>query len=379
MSLVAEAIAGINDGKAGEIELRSAGTPKPEPTPTTTPVEGQTKEPQPNPDIKESVTASNTQPTGEPSKEPQVEPPKVSDEIFFSRLSELTGGKVKSQPDFEGFLKGRDELQAQVEKGLETKFPNERAKWAYELIQQNEGQEVQAAMRTLRALSFSPEGKEAKDVLFEAFLLDPKNSDLTPTKAAEIFNASYDKKYGDMEGDLLKQREHELSVRDAKEAIQKLQNDFKATDERPAQAAKAKEVEESVISAVKGLNGGLKIEFSDKPTENDILNIPTDNPQLLKDLQEQVLNPDQTYNELVSQFNTENGFDYKGLVKEMYERANHKQIRQMAFEQGKKIGRLEKINEARNASNPKGLAALASSGGAGKAKNFEEAWSGAVK
>ena len=301
----------------------------------------------------------------------------LSEDLIFNRLSELTGGKIKSKTDYEELVKQRDELQEQATKGFEPKFKNEREKWAHQLLSQSTGDEIGTAMRTLRALKYEPEGKDKKETLFEAYLLDPKNADLTEQKALEYFNADYEQKYGDIEGNILKQRELDLAHRSAKESILKVQTDFKAVDERPQHQAIAKDIENNVIAAVKSLTA-VKIAFKDNPTENDFLNVALNDPKELQQLQEVIFNPDQAYNEMVAQFETDKGFDFNGLVRKQYIMRNAEKLIKEAFNQGKTIGDLERINKARNATDPKKPSDLGQVAGNKTPQTREEKWAAAM-
>ena len=365
-----------------EIVLKPAGgdrteTPPPVTPPPATPPQNQNSQPPVTP----PASGEPNNPIVEPVVTPKVDTPpaaavvnppvEVADGPFFERLSKLTGGSVKSQAEIEGLLKKQKELEGQVAKGLEIKYPNERAKWAHQVLSNGQGDELQAAARTLRALIYNPEGKDAKDNLFEAFLMDPKNSDLSPAKAQQLFEADYDRKFGDIESDLLKQRDLELANREAKEKILGIQNGFKATEEKPLQ--QAKEVEENVSKAVKELTG-FKLSFSENAPETEILNVALDNPQELQALQESILSPDQAYAELASRFGDEKTFDYKGFAQELYMRQNHEQLRKLAYDHGFKLGQLAKVNEARNASTPKDISQGAGAPAGGAPETLGAAW-----
>ena len=379
MSTAAETIEKMNsspESLAG-IQLRQGGTPPAESaTPPETPPAAAVTPPATTPPV---VTAPAKTPESTPPGQPPAtagdgQDKDIPDDIFYSQLSKLTDGHVKSQEDFKGLIKQRNELLEQAKKGFEPKFANERAKWAHELLSKSGGDELQAAQRTIRALAYNPEGKDGKDTLFEKFLLDPKNSDLSPAKALEYFNAEYDSEYGEMEGNLVKQRKHDLAVREAKENILKFQTEFKTFDEQPRQIAK--QVEEGVANSVKGLKE-LKISLSNDPSGTEALNVAVDDPQELQMLHDMILDPTQAYNDLVAKFETETGFNYDAFRDEMYQRANHKKLREMAFEEGKKLGRLETVNKARNASNPKDISNAGAPAGT-KPTTREQAWAQAA-
>ena len=338
-------------------------------------------------EVKETSSASaqavdsNKSVQAEAGKSGAAQEVDVPDDVFFARLSKLTDGAVKSTDDFQGLIKQRNELAEQAKKGFEPKFSSEKAKLAHQILSQSAGDEIPSAMRTLRALAFDlsgPAGKDPKDILFEKFLLDPKNSDLSPSKAQSIFEAEYESEYGEMEGNVLKQRKHDVAVREAKESILKVQNDFKLTEEKPRQVAQF--IETGVAESVKGFKG-LKLEFpTSDPKVNDSLNVAIDNPQQLQMLQDMILNPDKAYNELVSQFETADGYDFDALRDELYQRANHKELRQKAFEEGRRLGKLDKVNEASNASqNGKDISKQGQQGARVEGKQtLEQAWAKAA-
>ena len=364
-----------------EIVLKPAGGERTEPqnqaVPATPPSNSQ---PPATPQVPavdtNKLNAEPAKPNGEPNVAAAAPAtPEVADGPFFERLSKLTGGSVKSQAEFEKLLNERKELSEKVAKGLEPKFANERAKWAHQILSNGQGDELQAAARTLRALTYNPEGKEAKDTLFEAFLMDPKNADLSIAAAQKYFDADFDRRFGDLDGDVLKERDLALATREAKEQILAIQNGFKATEEKPLQ--QAKEVEENVSKAVKELTG-FKLSFSENAPETEILNVALDNPQELQSLQETILNPDQAYAELASRFGDEKSFDYKGFAQELYMRNNHEKFRKLAYEHGFKLGQLAKVNEARNASSPRDISQGAGAPAGGGPESLAGAWGKAM-
>lgn len=225
-------------------------------------------------------------------------------------------------------------------------------------------------MRVLRAASFKPEGKTPKDVLFEAYLLDPNNSDLSPLTAQEYFEAEYDEKYRDVDTNLIAKRKLEVDTKLANEQIQKIQSEFKATDEVPQQISR--EVESAVAEAIDTF-GGVSLSFSDNPQENELLNVALDDPQELQAIREEILNPNEAYNEFLSQFDFKSPQGWQDLTRELYERRNHKEIRQRAFEHGRALERISMAKELRNSSEP-GRIENTGNAPAGTQKGFFETW-----
>lgn len=325
------------------------------------------------PTEKETPPATPAQPAAGTPAAPT--PDEVPDEKFYSRLSALTDGSVKSEKEFGQFVERFNELGDIVAKGVKPVFKNERAQLVHSLLSENEGLEPQAAMRVLRAISFKPEGKSEKDILFAAYLMDPKNSDLNELDAQKYFDAEYTKKYADKENDLALQREHALAVRNATSDIAKIQNDFKAV-EAPAHEAN-KETLDRITKAADGF-GGIRLSFTDNPQETDFLNIPLEDSQEIEAIKADILDPNRAYNDLISQFDYKTEQGYQDLIRETWERKNHRMIRQVSWEDGFKKGQLAKVNEAANASNPKRIEQVGAPPAPQK-ESFMDAWGNAQK
>lgn len=378
---------GGDAGKPSNQSPPETKTETPPATPPTTPASTEPKagEKPPEQTIPATEPKKDTAPTEpKPGEAPvATETPKeveVPDPVFYGRLSKLTEGSIKSEQDFIGFVNHYNELLEQAEQGFQPKFKDERAKLVHQLLTDNAGREPEAAMRTLRALAFKPEGKSAQDVLFEAYLLDPKNSDLGPIEAQEYFKAEYDKMYSDIEENPLTKRQQALAVREATDTINKIKTDFKpAEDKQPEQARQISEqVERSIHEAVDNF-GGIKMAFTDNPQEGDYLTMAIEDPQELETLKQDSLNPQGWWNDFMGQFtNAQGQFDkdsYQAFVREFYEMRNHAKKAQLAYEHGRKSMELEFINKARNASDPKKPADLGQPGAVETGpKSLAEAW-----
>ncbi len=307
------------------------------------------------------------------------------DEFVYSRLSDMTGGAIKDSDSLVGLIHAYNELVEEAEKGFEPKFADERAKWAYQLLTQNVGSEPEAAMRTLRALNFKPEGKDAKDVLFEAYLLDPKNSDQSLTKAQQDFRDDFDEKYnlvGADETELtpeqlrskrIQTRNLELSVGEAKGKFSQVQNEFKATE--PVAAKPDENVLKRISSAVQEYQG-VRVAFTDNPQEMDYLNIGIEDPSELQQIQNDILNPNEWYQNFLQQFDLTSQQGFNEMVQEFHLMKNHHQNRQLAYDHGYKMGQIATLNTARNASTPKEVAQVATPAAVPQ-KSFMQAWESA--
>lgn len=356
----------------------AAVEPKVTPPPANPPAP-QAQEPIKNPPFVKEPPKEASKPVQTPAAaQPAAaatEPAKTPDDLFQSRLSELTGGTVKDQKELGRILGEHKQLAEQAQKGFEPKFKSERAKWVHNLISQNEGAEAGALMRVLRAAEFKPEGKTEKEVLYEAYLLDPNNSDLSPLKAQEYFEAEYEDKYKDVANNLVAQRKLAIDVKSAKEAIQKLQSGFKATEQQPYQISKDME---NHVAGVVGNFGGVKLSFSDNPQENEYLNVEVSDPQVLQAIQQEILDPTQAHANYLSQFDFNTPKGWEDYTRDVYERNNHRELRQKAFEHGGALERIKMANELRNASQPKTIDQQAAPAAAA-APSFLGSWADAAQ
>lgn len=360
-------VAEVIEPKAAEQVTQQLPTPPPTPAPQT-PEPAQPATPAEDP-------LKNTIAPAEPAVAPPATPNEdldIPSEKFYGHLSKMTGGTIKSEEEFAGMITHYNELLEQAEQGFQPKFKDERAKLVYQILAENEGREPEAAMRTLRAISFNPEGKSAKDVLFEAYLLDPRNSDLGPIEAQRYFEAEYDEKYHDVEGNAIKERQQALAVRDAKDAISKIKDGFSASE------APAQEISEKVVGAISSAVekfGGVKLAFTDNPQESDYFTM-TAEPKELESLKQDALNPQEWWAKFLGGFETEKGFDYPAFIREFHEMRNHHKKAELAHKNGYKLGQLAQINQARNASDPKRID-QAQPAGPGRDRTLYETWAAA--
>lgn len=364
----------MNSGGA-EVPVETPKEPAQTPTPATpTPEPAQ---PEPTEPVAAQPPKDTTAPAGTNNATQPAKPDEDLDiptEKVYGYLSKVTGGTIKSEEEFASMVNHYNELLEQAEQGFQPKFKDERAKLVYQILAENEGREPEAAMRTLRAISFNPEGKSAKEVLFEAYLLDPKNSDLGPIEAQKYFEAEYEDKYSDVEGNPIKERQQALAVREANEAIKKIKDSFKATDEPVRQISE--QVESAISSAVEKF-GGVKLAFTDNPQESDYFTMAVE-PQELQALKQDALNPQEWWAKFLQGFETEKGFDYQSFIREFHEMRNHHKKAELAHKNGFKLGQLAKINEVRNASDPKRID-QAQPAGPGGNKSIYDVWEAAKK
>lgn len=376
-----EPVQNTPEPKAPEPPAPAAATPEPKaPEPKKEEEEYQIPDPA---FVRKDEKPADPKPTEDPKKgepeKPTDEAPPIggNDEVVFKRLSEMTGGIIKSEEDFVGTINHYNELLDQAEKGFEPKFSDERAKWAYQLLNNNPGTELETAERTIRALRLDVKNMEPKEALFNAYLLDPKNSDLDPGSARQYFEAEYEEKYPDLDENPLAKRRHEVASREAKQAIEKLQQEFQAAEPgKPQQVAP--EVIEAIGKTVENF-GGVKIAFTDNPQEDDYLTVPVTDDKALR---QNVESPSEWLNEHLNQFIEPNGgFNYEAYTQDMFEMINHKAIRQQAFDHGVKKGLKDKINQDRNQQTPQEIAKLGTQSPTpvDKPKSLYDAWEKAAQ
>lgn len=369
-----------NEPPAGK-ETKPAATAKPE-----KPSEETTDE---NDNNNEPLFLQKPKEEAKPAAQAKPADEEIPTEKVFAYLSKSTSGAIKNEKELIGFVNSYNQLVKEAEEGWQPKYANERAKRVHELLLKSAGSEPAEAIRVLRAIQFNPEGKTPKEVLFQAYLQDPANADLTELTAKDYFEAEYDTKYDllnkpdeeltpdQKRAKLAMQREQQLAVRNAQASIKKMQDDFTAADEGPKEVDK--QVTEALTKAVGGFNG-LKLAFTDNPQETEYLNVPFADPEAKQALLEEILNPDGAYNEMVEQFRGEDGkMDWNALTKEAFERKNHKELRKQAFEHGLKMGQLQQINKIKNSTNPKDISRTGVPAAGEGPKSWQDAFKTAIR
>ncbi len=340
-------------------------------TPPNPPFVGKTK----------ATPAKQQAPAAATSKETQQTPvsTELSDDAFFTHLSKVTRGMIKDKAGWEAHIVSHNQLVEEKERGFEPNYKDARTRWVHDLMVKNAGSEPEAAMRVLRALQFKPEGKTPIDILVQGALLDPKFSGKSEAQIQAYVNAKFQKNYGiiakpldeltpeQQQERVLAEMELDNEVANAKASVQKILDEFQASEEKPRQIDER--VQRGISSAVQKFSG-LKLSFSENPSENEILNVPIEDAETLQSLEQDILNPDAAYNERLTEFETETGMDWNALVQDTYERKHHKELRRLAFEHGLKLGQLAKIREDNNSSTPKELQQVAKGGGGNQPTSF---------
>lgn len=311
------------------------------------------------------VTRTTTQPKAPDDKSGQTAPAAPADktgddkgtavsQAAYDRLSELTGGTIKSENDFTAFVEKYNELAAQAAEGFKPQFKSDKHKLAYEMLAKaGDGQELDVARRTLHTLALDTDKLAGKSLLFEDFLLDPDNSDLSREDAWDLFEKHFEKVYGEADQDPLVKRELTKAERKAKENIGKLQAEFKSSVE---QGEKEHEPDPKVVANVKKAVdsfGGMRIAFSEDAADADMLNVTVDGPEEIAQLNRYVHDPKEFWKDVVGACkNTDGEFDYGSFVRTIYEFTNREKIKRLAFEHGQEIGKRSVLNKDRNSTTP---------------------------
>lgn len=301
--------------------------------------------------VRNADDTSQTPPTeGDPAP-PTTDADPAEDVKVFTRLSDLTGGAIKSEQDFRETIEHYNQLLTEAEEGYQPKFKSEAHRLAFDLLANvPEGQEMETARRTLHTLSLDVSKLSDKDKLFEAYLLDPNNQDLTREQAWEYFDLDFEKRFANASDDKLVERELRIQARKAEETIAKTQKDFMAARESAeTPEGPNEEVASAVSKAVKGF-GGLELAFAENASGDDLLRIPVDDPAEVQRLQDFASDPSKWWKELVNEFSTKDGFDYEGFTREIYELSNHRKIKTMIYNHGFDRGKATQLAKDRNSS-----------------------------
>lgn len=300
-------------------------------------------------------------------------------EVFETRLSELTGGKLKTADEFNSFISEHDslvdkhenlsqeneQLKAKIEAGPE--FSSEKAKKAYEMISRMPGDTADAAKRFFHVMSLTPEkvGKMSdKQIQFEGFLLDPKNADLSENEAVEVFNARYEKLYGDLEElegaeRTLTERDHKVATNEAKQKILELQEEYdKAKEPGPESREISDEDRKEVqINVDKVLNGydALKVTIDWKDDDGKVTGYDIDlklSEDDLKGVKESMASIDQWFIKFMDNFRSSEGFDYTKFRNAMAKMVLQERIQKEVFAEGINQGRIMAVKSVKNAQPP---------------------------
>jgi hypothetical protein len=317
---------------------------------------------------------------------------KDNDEAGKEDTQELTPEEIEPliEQYFEGKIKGFDGIKnllsenERLSKELENKeltFPSERAKALYEFAVKADGYELDTARNYLHILSLDLTKLDAKEKQYEAFKLE--RPDLAPEKARKIFDAKYEKLYGEgFEEDAVLQDEHELATRKAEATLKKAQEDFNNAKGKSQEPADDVELNNAIakfqtdVEKEFGDFGGIQMSYdgSDSPLNFDL------SPQEEQEFLKIAKNPSLLAQELVESCidPKTKAVDYQQFLTELYIRRNAHKLIQESQKHGFKLGELSVINGRLKNSQGDGKNKGGGNAPPATKKSFEEAFADAV-
>jgi hypothetical protein len=290
-------------------------------------------------------------------------------------LSEYTQGYIQSVDDIASIVEENERLKEELESKGEIEFPSEQAKKLYEFASRFTGNEFKAAQNYLNAVSIDVGSSDAKTLQLEAFILE--RPDLSRERALAIFNAKYERTYGDMdEDDVLLQDEHEMATRKAKEVIANAKKEFESSSQNQvSEEDSTPTVEQEQIMEAIGREmenfAGLQFEFD----EGVVMNFGVESREEVSEIQKLAANPQEFFNEYLSRFMDERGnFDYHAYSRDFYFMLNKERVVSEAQKFGYEKGIESVKRELKNQKLPD-----QSSTPSKKQPSFKDAWREAYK
>jgi hypothetical protein len=297
---------------------------------------------------------------------------------FEESLSEATNGLVRSSEELEAIVKENQNFKAQVQPELEG-----GAKQLYDFAQKFQGNEIGGARKMLHALSLDVDKMSPKDTLFESFMLDERNADLTRERAHEIFEEHYTNKYSDVADNILSARDLELATRDATSSIQSLQEKYaQAESETPVAQASAdqeaaiQEIGQNVDNVMSQFDG---IEFPTDESEENFVSFSVDTDEMRDELALAQKNSGEWLQSKINGFTDENGnFNYGDFQSYMTGMVFHEKIAQTMYQQGLVAGKEGILKEIKNPANKPTPDATDGQGQQSTQDKVDEAWGNAM-
>ena len=299
----------------------------------------------------EEAAAAAEQP-GEPEQQAAAEPENETEPFSFEdSLSEATNGLVRTNEELETIIRENQAFKSQQPKELEG-----GAKQLFDFAQKFQGNEIGGARKMLHALSLDVDKMSPKDTLFEAFMLDERNADLTRERAHEIFEEHYVNKYSDVADNILSARDLELATRDATTSIQSLQDKYaEAQSETPDAQANAnqeaamEEIGRNVDQAMSKYDG---IDFPIDSSEENFVSFSVDTDEMKEELSFAQKNAGDWLQSKINGFTDDNGtFNYDNFQSYMTGMVFHEQIAQTMYQQGLVAGKEGVLNDLKNPAN----------------------------
>lgn len=316
-------------------------------------------------------TTSETQSTDtNQAPETQEEEQEVD---FYDHVTQHAGVPIKSPEDVISIAKENAKLKAQLAEKPKIEFENEQHRLLYEYGKKVTGNSVKAARDMLHAMSLDLKSMGEKDKQFEAYVLS--RPDLTREKSREIFEAKYNKLYGngELESDVLAQDEHATATREAEAKLQQMQEEFNKASSKPADANQPTAEELTQIKAEIGKVveefGGVSYNYTGD--KDGVVNVPMDAAEV-EQLTSWLEDPGLFLKDLAAELTDASGkFDNKAYAIRMYEFKNLERVKEKIWEQGTKYGRLQQIKESKNTSTQRAPETQAVNNGP---KSMKDAW-----
>lgn len=286
------------------------------------------------------------------------EPGEYTEEDFHSDvnsyLETATSGAVKSPEDINKLIADNKDLKVKLQH-KEPDFPSEQAKKVYDLAVMASGMEVDKARQLFHVISLDLSTMTPKEKQFEAFCLErPK---VSREEARKRFEAVYDKKFSDLENDVVQLDDHEIATHDAENKIKELQKSLsepvkqggKQAEQGQQQqftAAQEAEIETRLQSSLEGF-AGVRFKFDD--SKYGALEVPMDQGKA-KEFMEFMKNPQLAIqNRIAERSKDANGnFNYDAYVREAFTWFFRDNIDQLTQNHLINLGKLSKIQEQKN-------------------------------
>lgn len=257
-------------------------------------------------------------------------------------ISEQTGGAVKSFTQVASVLEENKKLKAELQAGY--KFPNDAAKQVYELATKVQGSELSTARKLLHVLSLDPSTMTPKEKQLEAFILDRPN--LSREDARKRFDAMYERKYSDLENDLIQIDEHDVATRDAETKLSAhlgvLEKAVKQGGETTQEGPSLEAVQQwhSRLESALGQFGGVTLKFDDG--QYGKLNVSMDRSKA-SEFMEVLKNPHTLIDQIAATCQDENDF-----IREMYMLFDRSRISKEERDHLMKLGKVTQMQENKN-------------------------------
>ena len=300
------------------------------------------------------------------SEEGTTEDDKIDDDEAIHPddfISEITEGKIDSTAGLTELLEEHQRIKEELKKPREPEFANDRAKQAYEYLQNHQGEFADLTKEAHRVLSIEPEGMSDRELQFEAFALQRK--DLTRGEAQQVFDLKYEKLFGELDDDpdnVILKDELKVATIEASAKIKEAQETLKSelapkeadsTKSEKEQGEATEEVTpeqiEEVQKAVEGsLNGYDKLQVNLGKEGKEVVNVALSNEQI-DALNDAMTNPASLLDSAIVQFGSKDGsFDYDGYRDFMTKFIHHDRIVQESYNQGINVGKKMALDGAKN-------------------------------